>query len=480
MARLSILATAALLLQSTRAQSSSSACSATLSASYAAPSVASGYQAKLVANKLTKPRSIIFDSEGHLLVVESGKGITSLTLRDDGNGCVGLSGTQAIINDKSLNHGIEMSTNGKTLYASNSGSVYSWDFDAQAQKNTSTPRELVVGMVNTDHTTRTLMLSRKVNGRLLVSRGSTSNIDSLAQDITSGHSQIRAFDIGALGSDRAAYQFDDEGTLLGWGLRNSVGLAEHPITGGIFSVENSVDEMERQGKDIHESNPGEEMNFHGYLNGTRYAGQGQNYGYPTCYAAWNVSDIPENQSLKPGVQFAIGNLNGTASDSACQNDHVAPVLAFPSHWAPLDLKFNAEGTTAWVTSHGSWNKDRPDGYLVYAIAFSPSTGMPTEPADSMKAVIPIMRNPDNSKCPTGCFRPVGLAFDRMGRLFMSSDSTGEIYMITKTDGKSVASATPTAGAPASTSSPAAASGFAVSTAGLGLVGVVMAIMSWLF
>lgn len=185
-------------------------------------------------------------------------------------------------NSEKLNHGIEVSRDGRTLYASNSGSVYSWDYNARALQNTSAPRELVTGMVNTDHTTRTLMLSRKVDGQLLVSRGSTSNIDTLAEDITSGHSQIRAFDVGALGADRTAYQFDTDGVLLGWGLRNSVGVAEHPVTGGIFSVENSVDEMERNGKDIHETNPGEEMNFHGYLNGTRYAGQGQNCQYQLC------------------------------------------------------------------------------------------------------------------------------------------------------------------------------------------------------
>jgi glucose/arabinose dehydrogenase len=156
------------------------------------------------------------------------------------------------------------------------------------------------------------------------------------------------------------------------------------------------------------------------------------------------------------------------------------VLAFPSHWAPLDLKFNAEGTTAWVTSHGSWNKDSPDGYLLYAVGFSPSKGMPTEPADSTKAVIPIMSNVDNSKCPDGCFRPVGLAFDSKGRLFMSSDSTGEIYLITKTDGSSVQSASPTTGATA-TSSAAAASGLEVPTiGGLGLVYAAFAAVSWLF
>jgi hypothetical protein len=71
-----------------------------------------------------------------------------------------------------------------------------------------------------------------------------------------------------------------------------------------------------------------------------------------------------------------------------------------------------------------------------------SNGMPTAAANSTSAVIPIMQNQDNSKCPDDCFRPVGLAWDNVGRLFMSSDSTGEIYVVTRSDGSSVNGSTP--------------------------------------
>jgi len=305
-------------------------------------------------------------------------------------------------------------------------------------------------MVNSDHTTRTLMLSRKVNGTLLVSRGSTSNNDPGAADITSGRSQIKAFDLNNLG-DTPSYDYSSKGKILGWGLRNSVGVAEEPLTGGIFSVENSVDNLERLGQDIHQDNPGEELNFHGYLNGTTYAGQGQNYGYPNCFAAWDVSPIPNNTHLTVGSQFAIGSPNDTSNDDICANRRIAPRLTFPAHWAPLDIKFNANGSMAWITSHGSWNRDNPDGYLLYAVAFS--NGMPVEPPNSTTAVIPIMSNPDNSQCPNNCFRPVGLAWDSKGRLFMTSDSTGEVYVVTKSDGSSVNNASP---ANSSTSPPKSA------------------------
>jgi glucose/arabinose dehydrogenase len=190
-------------------------------------------------------------------------------------------------------------------------------------------------MDNPDHSTRTLLLSKKVDGVILISRGSADNDDAGALSLATGRSQIKAFNLKNL-SDDSSYDYTTQGTRLGWGLRNSVGIAEHPVTGGIYSVENSIDNAERLGQDIHEDNPGEEMNFHGYLNGARYAAQGENYGYPICFAAWNASVLPDNAGIETGTQFALGTPNSTVNDAICENDRIAPRLTFPAHWAPLE------------------------------------------------------------------------------------------------------------------------------------------------
>ncbi len=222
---------------------------------------------------------------------------------------------------------------------------------------------LVSNMNTEDHTTRTLLVSQKVNGTLLISRGSTANIDPEAEMLSSGHSQIRAFNL--LNITSAGYDFDTDGLRLGWGLRNSVGVAEHPTTGGIYSVENSVDQATRDGVDVHEDNPGEEMNFHGYLNGTEYAPQGSNYGYPYCFAAWAPGDLPMDSNLTVGSQFAIGDQNNTINDSYCA-EQTPPRLTFQAHMAPLDIKFNNSGNDGWVTFHGSWYSSRPVSSATYA------------------------------------------------------------------------------------------------------------------
>jgi glucose/arabinose dehydrogenase len=327
-----------------------SSCSiATSSASYAAPSVAAGYTARIIASGLKKPRSLRFDSKGRLLVVESGKGITALTLKDAGGACVGVSSKSAVLNDATLNHGIEMSADGKSLYASNSDKAMRWAYNPDTAGVSGQPTTLVQGMDNPDHTTRTLLLSKKAPGTLLVSRGSNDNIDSDAANVESGRSQLRSFNVNS--SNVQAQDYATAGTRIGWGLRNSVGIAEHPISGGIFSVENSADDVQRLGQDIHTNNPGEEMNFHGYLNGTQSSVQGGNYGYPQCFAVWNATEIPQNSGLTTGSQFQLGD---NPDDAYCANNTIPPRLTFPAHWAPLDIVFNTGGTVAYITSHGSW------------------------------------------------------------------------------------------------------------------------------
>lgn len=257
-----------------------------------------------------------------------------------------------------MNHGIALSNDGKTLYASSSESVFSWAYsaDTTGASVSSTNKTVITNMSNSDHTTRTLLMSQKEPGIILVSRGSNSNIDPDAESLSSGHSQIKAFNTSNLTPASEPYDFNSEGRLLGWGLRNSVGIAEEPLTGGIYSVENSADEVDRNGVDIHEDNPGEEMNFHGFLNASREH-QGGNYGYPHCLAVWNTS-IPDPGNLKVGSQFAMSP-NSTLNDTTCATQYVPPRLTFQAHMAPLDIKFLSNGKEAYVSFHGSW-------YVLYA------------------------------------------------------------------------------------------------------------------
>jgi glucose/arabinose dehydrogenase len=192
-------------------------------------------------------------------------------------------------------------------------------------------------------------MSQKSPGILLVSRGSGPNIDPLARDISTGVSQIRAFNVSGIPQE---LKYTD-GKIIGWGLRNSVGLGENPADGGIWSNENASDNMFREEKDIHETSPGEEINYHGNLVGdSKFLGK--NYGYPDCAAAWDIPNLPRNTQLKVGAQFTHNDTAQGVDDENCNRDYTPPRLTLPSHWAPIDIAFNSKGTVAYMTSHGSW------------------------------------------------------------------------------------------------------------------------------
>jgi len=184
-----------------------------------------------------------------------------------------------------LTHGIALSADGKTLYASSAEAVFAWSYDSAAGTVGSDRATIVNNMTNADHISRTLLISPSRPNMLIVSRGSAENIDYGTRELASGRSQIRAFDLDNLPADRP-YEYSSEGRVLGMGLRNDVGVAEEPLTGGIYSVENSIDQMTREGIDIHTNMPGEELNFLGSLS-DETPDTPPNYGYP------DVSGVPD-------------------------------------------------------------------------------------------------------------------------------------------------------------------------------------------
>jgi hypothetical protein len=70
-----------------------------------------------------------------------------------------------------------------------------------------------------------------------------------------------------------------------------------------------------------------------------------------------------------------------------------------------------------------------------SLAFGPD-GQPTALQNSTNAVTDVITNPNLSNCPNQCFRPVGLAWDSAGRLWFSSDTTGEIFVLERTNSSS--------------------------------------------
>jgi hypothetical protein len=110
------------------------------------------------------------------------------------------------------------------------------------------------------------------------------------------------------------------------------------------------------------------------------------YGYPSCFTAWNASSVPANASapaftFETGAQFSRRLPPTMPDDAWCANpqNNIKPVLSMQAHSAPLDLVFYDSSKSArsgpysiprkwdgdaFVSFHGSWNRDPPTGEYI--------------------------------------------------------------------------------------------------------------------
>jgi glucose/arabinose dehydrogenase len=127
--------------------------------------------------------------------------------------------------------------------------------------------------------------------------------------------------------------------------------------------------MHRNGEDIHNTNPGEELNFHGRPNDTDGDAYGHNFGYPGCLAIFdpsNVSDYPGGADV--GKQMTGDHLDDF-TDEYCRDEMTAPRITFGSHLAPLDIKFLDDGSAALIAFHGSWYETAFSLFLFWPYCF---------------------------------------------------------------------------------------------------------------
>jgi len=394
--------------------------------------VADGWQAMPVLGSLARPRGVVVDPKGNLLVLERGRGITAHKL--DKDGCV--SSSKVLVEDPNLNHGIDVHPDGKTLVASTPDVAYEWTYNADNMVAEGR-RQLITGMLGPGHNTRTLHISRKHSDYMVVSVGSGDNIDEGAFQVSAGRAQIRSFDKRELGTDGSAFTDDNAGRIMAFGMRNSVGIAEDR-EGTIHSIDNSVDDAYRvnvvtsQVLDIHNDNPAEKVYTLGAANQPNASFFG---GAPYCYTVFDAADITD-ASFKPGDYFAL-QPNSTFNDGWCASNAAKPSLILPPHTAPLDMKFGArdDDNNLYIGLHGSYNRDGTVGYKVIVVPGQYQQGrwVPTNGIES--PTTDLIANTDDDCEDAACFRPVGLAFNDDGnKLYVSSDTSGEVFLVRRGSG----------------------------------------------
>ncbi|KAF9470836.1 soluble quino protein glucose dehydrogenase [Pholiota conissans] len=414
--------------------------------------VAPGFAASVIFSNLTTPRGITFDNKQNLLVVERGFGVTAF------NSVTSGWERNVVIQNAGFTQGIQV--DGDKLYVSTATNTFVYKYDAVSKSVASnvSPFSIVNGIPGDGElTTHTLQLEKDASGKtvaLLVASGPFTNIDVTARDPASGRSQIRRFVLPPIHfalPPPTPLQWST-GQILAFGIRNPAGFAfpptqPHPLgSKSLLVVENgaSIDGLSNFTAAFVNDNPADELEFVTYPTtpAAITSTTPKTYGFPDCTTLWNpLADPVGNPGFvnKPrGYQFSL-ELDPAKDDAFCQqiaNNH-PPALSFQAHSVPLDIKFyTPSGITskaiplslrghAFVSFHGSFNRSPPTGYGVVQFPYPPH-----QTSNTLGYTF-LIQATNLSTCPGTCIRPVGLAFGNDGRLYVSSDSSGELFVIEK-------------------------------------------------
>lgn len=108
-----------------------------------------------------------------------------------------------------------------------------------------------------------------------------------------------------------------------------------------------------------------------------------------------------------------------------------------AHSAPIDGKFDEDGSNMYVSFHGSWDRDPPTGFKVVQIPFATTKGNygPVAAPSSNSGYNDILWDPQDGCNSRTCFRPTGITWDPyFTRMIIASDNSkqGELYILSKT------------------------------------------------
>ncbi len=323
------------------------------------------------AQNLSRPRGIAFAPNGDLFV---SAGEIEVLWDANKNGTSEASERATWGSASGLNHGIAFSRDNKWLYASSPTTVFRWAYKEGQREAEGSPQTVITGIPGGGHSTRTLAFDSQ--GRLIVSVGSAGNVDTQPGDLMN-RSLIRRFTIPeTLPGGGIPHTM---GEVLATGMRNEAGIWVDPDD-RIWGVENGRDNLNDDdlGGDIHNGNPGEELNL--------VDGKGPTfYGYPKCFSEFKIEGGKGKgqgaQWADESIAQAIRMTDATCSDPATVRP---PVYSMPAHWAPLGIirytgnSLPMKGDLI-IGAHGSWNAQPPTGRLVARARMQGDTVMALEP-----------------------------------------------------------------------------------------------------
>lgn len=371
----------------------------------AAVKVPAGFTAVKIVSGLAQPRAVRLAPNGDLFVSNSKSNEVRVVRLSPGTGLV--SSNEVFASDLNKPYGIAFYPSGASpqwVYIANADGVVRFPYKSGDLHASAKAERIVEGIPTAHHWTRDIAFSAD-GQRLYLAVGSGSNValDMFAQprepkgleawnathplgatwDTEEYRANILSFD--PLGKNKR---------VVATGLRNPSGIAIQPATGHLWTVVNERDGL------------GDDLPF-------EYATRVQDgafYGWPWYYIGSH--EDPRHPGARPDLKdkVAIPDVLLQAHSSALQ-------IAF-CDGAGFPASYKG---SAFVTLHGSWDRDKRTGYKVVRLLFDPSGKATGEYEDFMTGFVV------SDKEVWG--RPVGVAVSD-GSVIVTEDGNGSIWRIT--------------------------------------------------
>ncbi|GER07270.1 sorbosone dehydrogenase [Kordiimonadales bacterium JCM 17843] len=222
-------------------------------------------------------------------------------------------------------------------------------------------------------------------------------------------------------ANKTGQKHGEDGERYATGIRNGLAMDWNHSANALYFIGHGRDQLQQLFPQYYTAKQSAELpaeEFH-------RAQKDGNYGWP--YSYW---DHQRGERMK-GPEYG-----GDGKTPAENPDFIAPLTAFPGHWAPNDLTFYTGDAFpdyfrkgAFIAFHGSWNR-APLPQQGYNVAFIPMndageiTGDWSIFADKFKGEEPL------ASPRAATHRPTGLAVGPDGALYVADDAGGRIWKIT--------------------------------------------------